>query len=415
MSRIVVGLDIGTSFIRAVIGEITPEKGVEIIGVAKRPSQGLRNGVIVNIDAAVSVIREAIADAELMAGVEVSSVYTAIGGSQVEGLNTQGQVGVDQSGRRRPLAIDENTKNRVIEAAKQMPISQDKKLLHVIPQEYIIDGQPGYENPLGYMGVRLEVKVHLVSASVTTYAHIEQCVIRSGYLLDGVMLKTLAASYAAVHEDEMGLGSILIDLGGGTTDVMVYSKGATVFTASIPVGGNLVTNDIAIVKQISNATAEKIKLEYGCCWINGNEMDEEVIIPGLGGRAPEQTNRYELCQIIQPRMEEIFTMVRKEIVHKSNLKELMGNIILIGGGALMPGVVELAQSVWGTENVRIGEVADLGGADSSYRGADFATAVGLVVANKDEVAPNSRHRRSKESKKDSSSDSWWKRFKESFF
>ena len=186
-------------------------------------------------------------------------------------------------------------------------------------------------------------------------------------------------------------------------------------TASIPVGGNLVTNDIAIVKQISNATAEKIKLDYGCCWINGNEEKEEVVIPGVGGRAPELTNRYELCQIIQPRMEEIFTMVRKEIVHKSNLRELMGNIILIGGGAQMPGVVELAQSVWGTENVRIGEVADFGGADASYRSADFATAVGLVVANKDASAADSRHRRSKESKKDSSHDSLWKRFKKTFF
>ncbi len=417
MSSIIVGLDIGTTYIRAVIGELSQDedKNIEIIGVAKKPSQGLRNGVIVNIDAAASVIREVIEEAELSAGIEVTQVYTAIGGSQVEGLNSSGLVGVDQSGHNRSLEIDSVVKHRVIKAAQAIRYSEDKRELHILPQDYIIDGTPGYKDPLGISGVRLEVKTLLIIASVTALKNIEQCVTRAEYFLDGVMLKTLAASYATVHQEEMEQGSILIDLGGGTTDVMVLSGGAPVFTASIPAGGNLVTNDIAIVKKISNATAERLKIDYGCCWITGNEMNEEVIIPGLGGRAPEQTTRFDLCQIIQPRMEEIFTMVRKEIVHKSNIKELGGNIVLTGGGALMPGIVELAQSVWRTENVRIGEVSDLGGADQSYRSPDFATVVGLVLANKDEVASGGRHHKSKEPKNSSSKESWWKRFTKSFF
>lgn len=399
MSGIIVGLDIGTCYIRAVIGEINADNGVEIIGVAKKPSQGLRNGVIVNIDAAMTAIKETVEAAEQAAGVEVTSVYTAIGGAQAESLNSKGQIGVDQSGRGRSLEINENAKRRAIEAAKAVVIPLDKKLIHVIPQEYIIDGLTGYKDPVGMMGVRLEVQVHIVTASITAYSNIEQCIGRAGYLLNGViMLKTLAASCATVHEDEMDLGSILIDLGGGTTDVMVLNKGAPVFTASIPVGGNLVTNDIAIVKGISTSVAEKIKLESGCCWINGNEADEEVIIPGIGGRPPEQTTRYELCQIIQPRMDEIFSMVKREVVRRANLTKLSGSIVLTGGGALMPGIVELAQSVFGTTAVRIGESADLGGADDSYRGADYATVVGLVLANKDKQEET--HGKNKNKKRD---------------
>jgi cell division protein FtsA len=399
LSGIIVGLDIGTSYIRVVIGEVNAENNVEIIGVAKKPSQGLRNGVIVNIDAAMTSIKETIEAAEQIAGVEVSAVYTAIGGAQAESLNSKGQIGVDQSGRGRSLEINENAKNRAIEAAKAVVIPLDKKLIHVIPQEYIIDGLTGYKNPVGMMGVRLEVQVHIVTASITAYSNIQQCIGRAGYLLNGViMLKTLAASCATVHDDEMDLGSILIDLGGGTTDVMVLNKGAPVFTTSIPVGGNLVTNDIAIVKGISNSTAERIKLESGCCWNTGSEADEEVIIPGVGGRPPEQTTRYELCQIIQPRMDEIFSMVKREVVRRANLTKLSGSIVLTGGGALMPGVVELAQSVFGTTAVRIGESADLGGVDKSYRNADFATVVGLVVANKDKTEEN--HGRAKNAKHD---------------
>ena len=417
MSGIIVGLDIGTNNIRAVIGETNADNKIEIIGVAKRPSQGLRNGVIVNIDAAMAAIKDTIEAAEQIAGVEVTSVFTAIGGAQVESLNSSGQIGIDQSGRGRSLEIPESAKSRAIDAAKAVVIPLDKKLLHVIPQDYIIDGVEGYKNPVGMMGVRLEVKVHIVTASVTAFSNIQQCIGRAGYFLNGVTLKTLAAAYATVHDDEMELGSILIDLGGGTTDVMVLNKSAPMFTASIPVGGNLVTNDIAIVKGIPTSAAEKIKLESGTCWITDSEAEEEVIIPGVGGRPPEQTTRYELCQIIQPRMDEILTMVKREVIRKSNITKLSGNIVLTGGGALMPGIVELAQNVFGTIAVRIGESADFGGVDTSYREPDFATVVGLVMVNKgsDDADKGKRKNKHKEEDAGSGKTGVFDKFKKLFF
>lgn len=417
MSEIVVGLDIGTCFIKVVIAEQIDDR-LEIIGVAKRPSQGLRNGgVIVNIDAAMNSIKETIEAAEQMAGVEVTSVFTAIGGSQTESLNSKGQIGVDTSGKRRSLEINENAKARSIEAAKAVVIPLDKKLIHVIPQEYIIDGLTGYKDPVGILGVRLEVQVHIVTASITAYSNIEQCIGRAGYMLGGViMLKTLAAAFATVHEDEMELGSILIDLGGGTTDVMVLNNGSPVFTASIPYGGNIVTNDIALVKNISNSTAERIKIESGCCWFTGTEETEEVIIPGVGGQPPERTTRYELCQIIQPRIDEIFSLVKKELVRKSKLTKLNGSIVLTGGGALMPGIVEMAQSVFGTSAVRVGESAAYGGMDNSYRSTDFATAVGLIVMNKDKASEDKRRKSRKNSEEGKIKKAGlFERFKNSFF
>ena len=383
VSSIVVGLDIGTTFIKAVIGELDRDDKLSIIGYAKRPSQGLRNGVIVNIDAAVAAINATVDAAEQVAGVAVESVFTAIGGSQVESLNSEGDTVVDdRSERYRTLEITEEAKGRAIGASTAISIPMDKKMLHCIPQEYFVDDLPGVKDPLGMMGKRLKVKVHIILANETAWNNLEQCIVRAGYGCNGTWSKTLVAAMATIHEDEMDLGSILIDLGGGTTDVMVVNKGAPVFMASIPVGGNLVTNDIAVVKGIPVSAAEKIKVESGCCWISGSEDLAKVIIPGVGGRPPEETTQYELCEIIQPRVDEIFSMVKAEIVHHANLTQLNGSIILTGGGAKMAGIVELAQSVWGTTSVRIGEVSDLGGLDKGYRDPDFATAVGLVDSNK---------------------------------
>ncbi len=394
LSNIIVGLDIGTCSIKTVIAEKLPDGKLEIIGVAKHPSQGLRNGVIVNIDAAMACIKLAIEEAEQNAGMEVTSVYTAIGGAQVESINSKGQIGVDPAGKNRPLEISENARLRAIDAAKAVVIPLDKKLIHVIPQEYIIDGLSGYSNPVGILGVRLEVQVHLVMASITAHSNIQQCISRSGYTLESTMLKTLAASLATVHNDEMDLGSILIDLGGGTTDIMVLYKGAPIYTVSIPIGGNMVTNDIATVMRVSVPIAEDIKVNYGCCWISsGNEQNEEVIIPGVGGIPPELSNRYELCEIIQPRMVEILTMCKKEIAHHVNLPSISGSIVLTGGGALLEGVTELAQNVWGTSAVRIGSCSDFGGIDSVYRSPEYATVVGLVMANKNSSENTKNHHR----------------------
>lgn len=383
MTRKVVGLDIGTCFIRTIIAEIDENEKIEIIGVSKIPSQGVRNGVIVNIDAAMNAIQKSVMEAEDKAAVEVRCVYTDIGGSQIESFDSNGQVGVDTSKKSRMTEIDVGTKARALESARQISIPLDKTLLHLIPQTYIIDGIEN-QNPLGMLGVRLEVKTHLVTASITTVENIRQSVERAGFEIGNVTLKTLAASYATIHDDEKELGSILIDLGGGTTDVMVLNKGAPVFTTSIPAGGNRVTSDIATVMGIPVSDAERLKLEHGACWLFGGEENEEVIIPGVGGLPPESSNRRILYEIISARMEEILTAVKKEVVRKSNLKTLNGSIVLTGGGALMKGVLELTQSIWKTSAVRVACSSDFGGIDDCYRDADYATVVGLVLANKKE-------------------------------
>lgn len=411
LSSTIVGLDIGTSFIKIVIGEVNPEtQKLEIIGFAKCPSQGLRvGGAITNIEACVKAIKSAIEEAEQAAGVEVLSFYTAIGGSQVQSLNTKGQIGVDATGKKnRPIEIDRNAKDRAIEAAKAVLISIDKRLLHILPQEYIIDGIGGYENPIGQMGVRLEVAAHLVTVSVTPYESLRQCVIRSGYNLNGVMLKTLAETFSSLSKEDMKLGSILIDLGGGTTDFIVLSNGAPIYSSSIPYGGKQVTDDIAVVKGITFDIAEKLKIEYGTCWLFGGEEKEEVIIPGIGGKAPEQTNKLDLYEIIESRVEEILTMVRQDVGKKAQIKKLDGCIVLTGGGALMPGVVELTQSVFRSSSVRVACGPDLGGADDSYRNPEYSTAVGLVIANKDVEFVTNKKRKKNTDCQDKNKSSWFK-------
>ena len=417
MTNIIVGLDIGTSYIRAVIGEVDDDGGVEIIGVAKKSSTGLRNGVIVNIEATIECIKQAIEEAEQKAGYEVISCVTGIGGVQIEGLNSKGLVAVSSRGKNN-REINQSDVDRVLEAANAIQIPMDRKMLHVIPQDYIVDGIPGYKDPIHMIAVRLEAEVHIVTASRTAIQNITQCVERAGYQLDRVMLKTLACTQAVVGEDERELGSILIDLGGGTTDVLVILKDAPICTASISVGGNLVTNDISIVKGISTATAEKLKIESGCCWMPlAMEKNDEVLIPGLAGREPEQTNRAELCGIIQPRMEEIFTMVRNEVIHRTNVMQLSGSVILTGGGAQIEGAVELAEKVFGTSSVRIGVPANFGGIEEEYRTAEYATAVGLVIANKNLVqTKGKKEKRHREPERDKAAgESLWQKFKKSFF
>ncbi|MCH5288880.1 MAG: cell division protein FtsA [Treponema sp.] len=416
MSDIIVGLDIGTSFIRVVIAEVH-DGGVEIIGVAKRSSTGLRNGVIVNIEATIECIKQAVEAAEQKAGYEVISCVTGIGGAQIEGMNSKGLVAVSAHGKNN-REINESDVNRVLEAANAIQIPMDRKMLHVIPQDYIVDGVPGYKDPIHMIAVRLEAEVHIVTASRTAIQNITQCVERAGYQLDRVMLKSLACTQVVVGEDERELGSILIDVGGSMTDILVILKDAPICTASIPLGGNAVTNDISIVKGIATATAEKIKIESGCCWLPlALERNDEVLIPGLAGREPEQIDRKELCEIIMPRMEEIFMMVRDAVVRRISVGQLMGSIILTGGGAQIEGAVELAERVFGTSSVRLGVPGNWGGIEEEYRQPEYATAVGLVVANRNLVQTKSRKdRRHRESERDrDAGDSLWQKIKKSFF
>ncbi len=412
----IVGLDIGTCNTRVVIGAVDENGSVSIVGTSCVKSDGMRNGVILNIEAAKNVIKEAIEQAEQNAGVTVSSVYTAIGGVQISSTDSHGVVGIAKV-RGNTREINESDISRVIDCARTLKFPPDKQLLHIVPQDFIVDDlSTGNKPPIGRMGDRLEVDVHIITAACSTLKNVISCISRTGYTCNNIMLKTLAATQAVVHDDELDLGSIVIDLGAGTTDIIVYVKGSPVCTASLQVAGNLVTNDISIVKGISNATAEKIKIESGCCWRQGIENDVEVIIPGVGGRAPEAVRKSEICDIIQPRMTEIFEMARSAIKHNSQIKQLAGNIILTGGGAQMEGVVELAQEVFHTSSVRKGMPENAGIVPEAYRRPDFATAVGLVMANKDnDSSTNGKKKKNRKVPKEKKNESGLSKFLKRYF
>lgn len=389
MSDIIVGLDVGTSAVRVAIGEVTSDGEIEIIGLSKKASSGLRNGAIVNLEAAGSVIKDAVDSAEQNAGFEVASCVAAIGGPQIECLNSRGQAAVSKRGK----ANGEITRadvERVIENARSVPVAPDKEILHVIPKSYTVDQVGGIKDPINMMGVRLETEVHIVTASKTAIQNIRDCVNRAGYDLDRIMQKTLAAAQAVVHQDEMELGSILIDLGAGTTDVLVLHNGAPLTSFSLKNCGYYVTNDIAIVKGIPLTAAEEIKVKDGCCFLDMLDDPHEVTIPGVGGRPPELVSQTEICKIIQPRMEEIFMTVISEIRRRTDLTRLSGNIILTGGGAQMEGVLELAKDVFRTESVRLGMPESLGGIEEDYRKPEWATAIGLVISQKDAVSASAK-------------------------
>ena len=397
MSDIVVGLDIGTSNVRVVIAEYDENNRLRIVGLGKAPSTGLRSGVIVNIEATMRAVTSAIEAAELMSGYEVHSCFVGIGGTQVDSLNSTGQVSVSNKSKE----INENDINRVIETASHLSIPLDRQVLHVVPQMYTVEHGVNMmqktKDPINVIGTRLYVDVHIVTATTTTVQNIFTCASRAGYTVDGVMLKTLATAEAVLTEEEKELGSILIDMGGGSTDVIVVADGAPICTDSIPIGGLLVTNDISVVRGISTETAEKIKISDGCCWEPLVDKNEEVLILGVNGR-PESIPRTELCDIIQPRVGEIFEMIREKISSKIKDRRLSGNVVLVGGGARMSGVIELASAVFNTESVRIGLPSNLGGLTDEYRTPDSATAIGLVVANSEVLL----HKGEKRNRKDSS-------------
>lgn len=397
--RIIVGLDIGTSVVRVAIGEVDDAGGVHILSTSAKKSAGLRNGVIVNIEDAKDAIREAIEAAENSAGVLINSVIASIGGSQIESENSRGVVPIRSNSKNESSAVTQEDVKKVIDIATAINYPADREVIHVIPQDYLVDGIGHISDPINRLGFKLESKVHIITASKTIIQNIKSCMTRAGYGLDGVMLKTLAETQAVCHDDELELGSIIIDLGAGTTDVIVLVDGAPVSTASVQVGGNLVTNDIAIMNSIPVAAAEEIKVTKGCCYPEGIQNDEDVILPGVGGRAPELTSKSEISKIITARMVQIFTMVKQAIIKNTSdtIRQLSGNIILTGGGAQMEGVVELAQEVFKTSSVRRGIPESLGGLEEEYRKPEFATAIGLVVANKGLVNVRDTRRKSRKS------------------
>ena len=379
---IIVALDIGSTSVRAVICERDEDGTLKIIGVGTRPSTGLRKGVVVNIEATLRAVAAAIEDAEMMSGLEVTDCWTGIGGNHINGLNSRGVVGV--SGKRkdsREREIGQEDVERVIEAAKAVVIPTDRQILEVIPQNFKVDDQKGIRNPLDMIGVRLECDVHIITCTVTGAQNLIKCVNRAGFMVNELVLQTLAAGRAAVTQDEMDLGVVLLDLGGGTTDALIYVEGTPFSTYTIPAGGTQVTSDISIIKNISIDNAEKIKIDAGCCWDDLLEADENVIVPGVGGRAPMSIPRSQILTIIKPRMEEIFKMVKQHLDTLNLPRPLGGGVVLTGGGAQLSGVVELAGSILKLP-ARIGSPIPserLGGLVEEYRTPSFACVVGLAL------------------------------------
>jgi cell division protein FtsA len=381
---LIVGLDIGTTKVCAVIGERGEHGILEITGVGLCPSTGLRKGVVVNIESTLRAVAGAIEAAEMMSGREVHDCWTGIGGSHIDGINSRGVVAIIGK-KRETREIGPEDIARVIEAARAVVIPMDRQILEVIPQTYIVDDQKGIRDPLDMIGVRLESEVHIITCSVTSAQNLIKCVNRAGFMVNNLVLQSLAAGRSILTPEEKDLGVALVDLGGGTTDLLVYTDGAPYATSTIPAGGTQVTNDISIIKNISFETAEKIKLDAGCCWEPLLEEDEDIIVPGVGGRPPLPIPRSQIITIIRPRVEEIFKMV-KERLDKLNLsRPLGGGVVLTGGGARLAGVVELANSILKLP-ARVGSPIPspgLGGLVEEYRSPAYATAIGLVLEGND--------------------------------
>lgn len=368
---IIVGLDIGTTKIACIVGEVT-EDGIDIIGIGSAPSRGLRRGVVVNIDATVQSIQQAVDEAENMAGCEISQVYAAISGAHVRGLNSHGIVAVkDKEVRDSDIA-------RVIEAAKAVAIPMDREVLHVLPQQYVIDDQDGIRDPLGMAGVRLEAKVHIVTTAVTSAQNVVKCANRCGLQVADIVLEPLAASQAVLEEDEKELGVAMIDIGGGTCDIVVYCDGAIVHTSVLPLGGGHVTNDIATVLRTPLDSAEKIKRKYGCAARNLVDENETMEVPSVGGRGPRVFPRMKLVEVIEPRIEEIFEHVKRDLMRSGYFDSLAAGLVITGGATAMEGVAEIAEQVVGLPTRR-GMPTKIGGLVDVVRSPAYATGVGLVM------------------------------------
>ena len=310
--NLIVGLDIGTTKVCAVIGERNEQGALEITGVGLSPSFGLRRGVVINIESTLRSVAQAIEAAEMMSGREVQSVYTGIAGAHIEGINSRGVVAVTGRGRE----ITKEDVDRVIDAAKAVVIPMDREVLHVIPQEFIVDDQGGIKNPIDMIGIRLEAEVHIITGSVTSAQNLLKCVNRAGFRVNDIILQSLASAQAVLSSDEKELGCLLIDLGGGTTDVLVHLEGAPYHTNVIALGGNQVTSDLAIMLKTPQEAAERIKKESGCCYMPLVGADEEVVIPGVGGWPASAIPRKEICRIVQPRMTEIFNLVKEQLAEE---------------------------------------------------------------------------------------------------
>ncbi|QSP96171.1 cell division protein FtsA [Marinobacter salinisoli] len=370
--NMIVGLDIGTSKVVAIVGKRKMDGTIEVVGIGSHPSRGLKRGVVVNIETTVQAIQRAVEEAELMAGCRIHSVYAGIAGSHIKSLNSHGIVAI------RDREVTQADIDRVIDAAQAVAIPADQKILHILPQEFVIDNQEGIKEPLGMSGVRLEAKVHLVTCAVNAAQNIEKCVMRCGLEVDDIILEQLASSHAILTEDEKELGVCVVDIGGGTTDIAVFTGGAIRHTAVIPIAGDQVTNDIAMALRTPTQNAEEIKIKYACALTQLAGADETIKVPSVGDRAPRDLSRQALAEVVEPRYEELFTLVQSEL-RRSGFEDLIpAGIVITGGSSTMEGVVELAEEIFHMP-VRLACPQAVSGMTEVVNNPIYATGVGLLI------------------------------------
>jgi len=369
--NLIVGLDIGTSKVVAIVGELNDGDSIDIIGIGSHPSKGLKKGVVVNIESTVQSIQRAIEEAELMAGCQIHSAYTGIAGSHIRSMNSHGIVAIRDS------EVTTADIERVIDAAKAVAIPADQKILHILPQEFIIDNQEGIREPIGMSGVRLEAKVHMVTGSVSAAQNITKCVRRCGLETDDIILEQLASSFAILTDDEKDLGVCIVDIGGGTTDIAVFTEGAIRHTAVIPIAGDQVTNDIAVALRTPTQYAEDIKVKYACALRQLTNLEDTIEVPGVGDRDPRRLSRQTLAEVVEPRYEELFTLIQSEL-RRSGFEDIIAaGIVLTGGSSKMEGLIELAEEVFHMP-VRLGVPQNVSGLADVVRNPIYATGVGLL-------------------------------------
>ena len=368
---LIVGLDIGTTKICTIVAERT-ENGVDIVGIGTHPSKGLRKGVVIDIDATVHSIKQAVEEAELMADCEITSVYAGIAGGHIRGFNSHGVVAVNNQ------EVDEGDVRRVIDAAKAVAIPMDREVIHVIPQEFIIDDQDGIHEPLGMSGVRLEAKIHIVTAAVTSAQNIVKCANKAGLNVIDIVLEPLASAQAVLAGDERELGVCMIDIGGGTTDIAVFADGSIKNTAVLGLGGTHLTNDIAVGLRTPFEEAERIKKKFGVASARYLATDDVLTVPSVGGQSPREISRKILCEIIEPRVEEILSLARQEIVKAGLADKIPSGVILTGGASALDGIPNLAEEIFETP-VRRGLPTGIGGLQDVVKSPMYSTGVGLVL------------------------------------
>jgi cell division protein FtsA len=374
--NLIVGLDIGTTKVAAIVGEITSEGHIEVIGIGQTASRGLKKGVVVNLESTVNSIQRAIEEAELMAGCQIKSVFAGIAGSHIKSLNSHGIVAIKDK------EVTQYDIDRVIDSARAVAIPADQKILHILPQEFVIDQQEGIKEAIGMSGIRLEAKVHMVTSSVSAQQNIIKCIRRCGLEVDDIVLEQLASCNAVLTEDEKELGVCLIDIGGGTTDIAVFVDGAIKHTAVIPIAGDQVTNDIAVALRTPTVNAEDIKRKYACALTQLANVEGSIDVPSIGDRAPRKISMQNLAEIIEPRYEELLMLVQSEL-RRSGYEELTAaGIVLTGGSSKVTGLIELAEEIFHMP-VRLGIPQNVAGLPEVVRNPIYSTGIGLLVYGKE--------------------------------